>query len=206
MKDFQYNTEIKNGSTFIPLRALDIGLGVKIEWEGGTKTVIMKNEVEESNTITNTEPTTNEIESNSNVSNNNQSKELTEEEIRAMEEEVVRLVNEERAKHGLHPLEISEKLMKTAREKANDMAINNYYSHTNPNGYNMARDLNVAENIDISGSPKGAMSSWLNSKGHKDNILSEKAKYIGVGMASPSDGTPYAVQQFANDDKWANEN
>ena len=216
MKDIDTNerfpiyTEIKNGSTFIPLRALDVGVGVKIEWEGSTKTAIMKNEVEESNTIINTESTTNEIESNSNVSNNNQPKELTEEEIRAMEEEVVRLVNEERAKHNLHPLEISEKLMKTAREKSNDMLENDYFGHEDPNGYNMARDLNVAENLTgYSSTPFSAVDDWMRSKkGHRENILDPRSKYIGVGLASNiySEYQYYWTQQFSMDDKWANEN
>lgn len=209
-------TEIKNGNTFIPLRALESAFGIKIDWESSTKTAIMTNTINsvDSNVENNNEPIINEpenntnesIEENNNVNESNQPKELTEEEKRAMEEEVVRLVNEEREKHNLQPLQISEKLMQTARKKADDMATRNYYSHTDPDGYTMAIDLNIAENIDIAGSPKGAMSSWLNSKGHRDNILSSNSKYIGVGMAYSLDGTPYAVQQFAHNDKWANEN
>ena len=134
-------------------------------------------------------------------------KELTEEEIRAMEEEVVKLVNEERAKYGLQPLQISEKLMQTAREKSKDMATNNYFSHTDPNGYNMARDLNVAENVHGGSSdPKGAIYSWLNSKGHRENILNPNDKYIGVGFAknNNSEYSNYWTQQFGSNDKWAN--
>ncbi len=209
-------TEIKNGSTFIPLRALETAFGIKIDWDSNTKTAIMTNTINivDESVENNNEPTINEIETNTNenieennnTTESNEPKELTEEEKRAMEEEVVKLVNEEREKHGLQPLQISEKLMQTAREKADDMATRNYYSHTDPDGYTMAIDLNVAENIDIAGSPKGTMSSWLNSKGHRDNILSINSKYIGVGMSYALDGTPYAVQQFSSDDKWANEN
>ena len=213
-------TEIKNGNTFIPLRALESAFGIKIDWESSTKTAIMTNtinivdkNVENNNDpiINETENNTNEsIEENSNINENNQPKELTEEEKRAMEEEVVRLVNEEREKHGLQPLQISEKLMKTAREKSDDMIKNNYASHTDPNGYNMAKELNVAENIHgVSSTPDSAVYNWLDSKqGHKENILNPNLKYTGVGIAfdKNSEFIYYWTQQLSSDDKWANEN
>ena len=152
-------TEIKNGSTFITLRALESAFGIKIDWVKETKTAIMTNTI---NSVDNNQV---EANTNENIQNNNtttestQPKELTEEEKRKLEEEVVRLVNEEREKKGLQPLEISEKLMKTAREKSDDMFENDYFSHTNPNGYNMARDLNVSENISARNSPSQAMKS-----------------------------------------------
>ena len=219
-KNIPIYTEIKNGSTFIPLRALDAVLGVKIEWEGSTKTAIMTNIINiiDENVENNNEPTINEIETNTNqnieennnTTESNEPKELTEEEKRAMEEEVVKLVNEEREKHGLQPLQISEKLMQTAREKSDDMAINNYSSHTDPNGYNMAKDMNVAENIaGVSSTPKGVFNEWLSSNtGHKENILDPNSKYIGVGVAYNIDSKYmyYWTQQFSSDDKWANEN
>ena len=94
--------------------------------------------------------------------------------------------------------------MKTSKEKAEDMAKNNYYSHTSPNGYNMARDLNVAENINLNGGgAEGNMSDWLNSKGHRNNILNKDYKYIGVAISQSDDGTFYAVQQFSDENKWA---
>ena len=113
--------------------------------------------------------------------------------------------------------------MKTAREKSDDMFENDYFSHTNPNGYNMARDLNVSENISARNSPSQAMEGWKNSsEGHFTiNILDSKAKYIGVGYATGikqhkvstykgieiEEGcVNYWTQQFSSDDKWANEN
>ena len=90
--------------------------------------------------------------------------------------------------------------METARDKSEDMANNNYFSHTDPSGYNMARDLNVAENIATSHYPDIAMDLWLTStKGHRENILNPNDKYIGVGF-----NNGYWTQQFSKDDKWAN--
>ena len=199
-------TEIKNGSTFIPLRSLELAFGVKIDWENSTKTAILTNKIEDNKTTNQVvqQPIKEEITpvqtEEINNSSNKTEETLTEEQIRAMEEEVVRLVNEERAKYGLQPLEISEKLMQTAREKSKDMATNNYFSHTDPNGYNMARDLNVAENIATSDYPDIAVDLWLTStKGHRENILSPNDKYIGVGF-----NNGYWTQQFSKDDKWAN--
>lgn len=202
-------TEIKNGSTFIPLRSLELAFGVKIDWEASTKTAILSNrnvveKVEESTeqvTPTLIQPT--EPIETEKVEDNVNRKDL-EEKQKQEELLMVELVNEERVKNGLEPLQISNKLMETSREKANDMAENNYYSHTAPNGYNMARALNIAENIDTGGT-KSSVLNWLNSKGHRDNILSSKAKYIGVGISDYSYKVGYSVMQFAHDDKWANE-
>ncbi len=207
-------TEIKNGSTFIPLRSLELAFGVKIDWEASTKTAILSNgnvveKVEKSTEQVLPTPVQPTIENNPNKEIEEQQKApnlTTEERLKQEELLMVELVNQERAKHGLEPLQISEKLMNTTKEKAEDMVKNDYYSHTAPNGYNMARDLNVAENININGGgAEGNMYTWLNSKGHRDNILSSKAKYIGVAISQDIDGTFYAVQQFAHDDKWANE-
>lgn len=93
-------TEIKNGSTFIPLRSLELAFGVKIDWEASTKTAILSNK--EENNKTNNEVVQQPIKEENtpikieeiNNSSNKTEETLTEEQIRAMEEEVVRLVNE----------------------------------------------------------------------------------------------------------------
>ena len=206
-------TEIKNGSTFIPLRSLELAFGVKIDWEASTKTAILSNK--EENNKTNNEVVQQPIKEENtpikieeiNNSSNKTEETLTEEQIRAMEEEVVRLVNEERVKYGLQPLEIDETLMKLSREKSQDMINNNYFSHISPvlgAPADIIRANNIAfswfgENI-ASGqtTPKEIVDSWLNSKGHRENILKEDAKYIGVGFAENinSDYSCYWTQQF----------
>lgn len=188
--DYIY-TEVKNGSTFIPLRSLESAFSVKIDWINETKTAVLTNEIE--NTTTNIQVEEQPIieDVNTSLNNNNQQeniivsseKELTEEEIRALEEEVVKLVNEERAKYGLEPLQIDEDLMKSARAKSEDMATRDYYDHIDPDGYFIYKDYAKAENIGARTTPKEAVESWLNSKGHSDNILNPNYKYIGVGLA-----------------------
>lgn len=180
-----YETEIKNSRTFVPFRMLGEYLDLDVEWESSTKTAIMKGN----------------IVSNQLKEENTSNAELTEQDIRAMEEEVVRLVNKERAKYGLQLLEISEKLMKTARAKSEDMIINNYYSHTAPNGYNMAKDLNIAENLNTGLATEENIihifNSWLNSQGHKENILNPNYRYIGVGIGVDEYGGGVWTQHFS---------
>ena len=201
-------TEIVNGSTFIPLRVLEPLFGFKIDWEETTKTAILSN-ITEKTTVEDTQPI---IEESNNILTENAqtveevSSELTEQDIRAMEEEVVRLVNEERAKYGLQPLEISEKLMKTAKMKSEDMATRNYFSHTDPDGYTLYKQIEgldnywtIMENIAGGDYPDLAMNLWLNSTFHKEQILNSEYKYIGVGFKNG-----YWTQHFSKDDKWAN--
>ena len=204
--DYIY-TEVKNGSTFIPLRSLESAFSVKIDWINETKTAILTNEIEDITTNIQVEEQPIIEDVNTSLNNNNQQenttvsseKELTEEEIREMEEEVVRLVNEERAKYGLEPLQIDENLMQSSRTKSNDMATKNYSDHIDPNGYIMYKDLNVGENIAFGFSNgNGAINWWLNSKTHRENILNPDYKYIGVGYGKSltSDYVDYWTQHF----------
>ncbi len=209
-------TEIVNGSAFIPLRVLEPLFGFKIDWEETTKTAILSNIIEKT-TVEDTQPI---IEESNNILTENAqtveevSSELTEQDIRAMEEEVVRLVNEERAKYGLQPLEISEKLMKTAKMKSEDMATRNYFSHTDPDGYTLYKQIEgldnywtIMENCHAgSFDAKASMLNLLNSKKHSEQILNPDYRYIGVGFVQNynSEYINYWTQHFSKDDKWAN--
>mgnify|MGYP001267562225 CR=1 FL=1 len=104
-------------------------------------------------------------------------------------QQVVTLVNQERAKAGLPALQSDPLLTKVALEKAKDMSINNYFSHTSPtygSPFDMMRSFGVkysyaGENI-ASGqrSPQEVMDAWMNSSGHRANILSKNFTKIGV--------------------------
>ena len=201
-------TEIKNGNTFIPLRALESAFGIKIDWESSTKTAIMTNTINsvDSNVENNNEPIINETENNINESVGNEQNKIDEIYSTTLEEDkneaivFLNLLNEEREKQGLQPVEISNKLMETAKNKEKDMISRDYFDHTDPDGYNMAIDLGIAENCSIVGI-KNAFNSWINStKGHKENMLSPNIKYIGIS------GKIYSVLHLSSDDKWANEN
>lgn len=121
------------------------------------------------------------------------------------EDEVIRLVNEERAKRGLRALTKNWELSRVARFKSEDMANNNYFNHNSPtygSPANMLRNFGIrfntmGENIAYGQStPAGVMSVWMNSAGHRGNILNPNFTQLGAGFAKNSRGTPYWTQMF----------
>jgi len=108
----------------------------------------------------------------------------------AYESEVVRLVNEARAQNGLQPLTANWELSRIARYKSQDMADNHYFSHTSPTygtPFQMIRSFGLTyttagENIAYGQkTPQAVMDAWMNSSGHRANILNPNFKQIGVG-------------------------
>lgn len=123
----------------------------------------------------------------------------------AFQNEVVRLVNVERAKNGLSALSIDAGIMKTATIKSQDMAKNNYFSHTSPtygSPFDLMKQYGVSyraagENIAMGQtSPAQVMNGWMNSPGHRANILNGSYTKIGVGVAQNANGTYYWTQHF----------
>lgn len=124
---------------------------------------------------------------------------------RSLELEVIRLVNEERKKAGLNPLVENMELTNAARAKSKDFINNNYFSHNSPtygSPFEMLDSLGIrytaaAENI-ASGQrdPAEVMSFWMNSSGHRANILSQTLNQIGVGVAKDNEGNLYWTQMF----------
>lgn len=121
-------------------------------------------------------------------------------------DEVIRLVNEERAKEGLQPLTKSNDLCKAAGIRAEEIV--NLFDHTRPDGrdcftvlddYNI-RYMAVGENIAAGQSnPSGVMYAWMNSSGHRSNILSDSFGQIGIGFVKgKGDYGTYWVQIFTN--------
>lgn len=108
--------------------------------------------------------------------------------VQAMLEEVVRLTNEERAKEGLPALEVNELATQAAAVRAEE--VNQLFEHTRPNGKSCFTALDEAkvsyrtagENIAIGYStPASVVDAWMNSPGHRANILSRDFSAIGVG-------------------------
>ena len=124
----------------------------------------------------------------------------------SIEQEVVRLVNIERQKAGLAPLQYSEELSRVARIKSQDMADNNYFSHTSPtygDPFAMMRSFGIqyrtaGENI-AKGytSAQSVVNGWMNSSGHRANILNPNFGKIGVGYVK-ANGTTYWTQMFTD--------
>lgn len=118
-------------------------------------------------------------------------------------EQVVNLVNAERAKEGLSPLQIDDEVVKAAHVRARE--IETSFAHTRPNGSSFSTALQeqgavyrgAGENIAWGQrSPEQVMEGWMNSPGHRANILNANYKYIGVGYYQNSSGTNYWTQLF----------
>lgn len=125
--------------------------------------------------------------------------------IKNVEQEVIRLTNVERAKYGLSALTANWELSRVARYKSADMRDNNYFSHTSPvygGPFQMMSDFGIrysaaGENIAKGYSTAQAVvDAWMNSPGHRANILNANFTHIGVGLATSSNGTKYWTQMF----------
>lgn len=108
--------------------------------------------------------------------------------------DVIKLTNAEREKHGLHPLEVDEELMELAQTLAEEVSVK--YSHTRPDGTRVVKTHGCGENVGAKKSAEKQVTSWMNSKGHRTNILLERYKSIGVGCYKADDGRTYWVQIF----------
>ena len=123
----------------------------------------------------------------------------------AIEREVFDLVNAERARYGLSALTWADDLARVARGHSRDMIDRGFFDHTNPDGRSPFDRLRLAgisyrtaaENIAYGQrTPEAVMTAWMNSSGHRANILNASVKELGVGAAVSSGGTIYWTQMF----------
>ncbi|EPR09199.1 CAP domain-containing protein [Ruminiclostridium papyrosolvens] len=123
----------------------------------------------------------------------------------AFQKRVVELVNAERAKNGLKPLKMNAQVNKTATLKSQDMAKLGYFDHNSPtygSPFDMMKKYGISyrtagENIAMGQTtPEQVMKGWMNSPGHRANILKSSFTEIGVGVAKNSSGRLYWTQQF----------
>ena len=120
-----------------------------------------------------------------------------------------RLVNKERTNKGIPPLKINSKIMNSAKNKGEDMAEKSYFAHTSPDGKSGLSGIDdqgykyktAGENIAVLySSAEDAVSGWMNSQGHRQNILNPKYTETGIAavLGTYQDvDTYYLVQQFA---------
>ena len=118
--------------------------------------------------------------------------------------EVFNLINKQRTKNGLSALKIDSEVQNVARIKAQDMVNNNYFSHTSPtygSPFDMLNSFKVSyktagENIAGNSSNSAAVTAWMNSSGHKANILNSSFNYTGIGVVKGSKYGKIYVQMF----------
>ena len=142
--------------------------------------------------------------SNSGNTNNNAGNTQTSSTMNSDEKEVFNLINQQRVNNGLSALKVNEEVQRVARIKAEDMVANNYFSHTSPtygSPFDMLKSFKISyrtagENIAANSSNSGAVNSWMNSSGHKANILNSNFNYTGIGVVSSSKYGKIFVQVF----------
>ncbi|RDY23862.1 sporulation protein [Romboutsia maritimum] len=123
----------------------------------------------------------------------------------AFQQEVLRLVNIERNNRGISSLVLNSSLSNVATMKSQDMINKNYFDHNSPtygSPFDMMKQFGISyktagENIAMGQStPKEVVTAWMNSEGHRKNILNSSFTDIGVGVAKNSNGTIYWTQMF----------
>ena len=121
-----------------------------------------------------------------------------------MAAKVVRLVNVARAGAGCSPLHVDSRLTTAAQLHSQDMAKRNYFSHTSldgrspwdrirAQGYAYGSGENIAAGY---ATPEAVMKGWMNSSGHRKNILNCSSKAIGVGVGKGGSYGIYWTQDF----------
>lgn len=177
-EEFKIDTApiIVNDRTLVPLRVIGEALNGDVEWDGESRTVTIE---------------INEIEDSSDE---------------ALEKQILELTNAERKKRGLDELVWNEELAALARAHSADMAKRGFFNHENPDGktpFDRMKEAKIkytaaAENIAAGqASPENAMEAWMNSDGHRENILNPGLKELGVGLARGGEYGVYWTQNFA---------
>jgi len=125
--------------------------------------------------------------------------------LESFEAEVIRLINRERTSRGLPALTNNWQLSRVARYKSQDMIDKNYFSHQSPT-YGSPFDMMEAFGLRFSAAAENiaygqrtaqeVVNAWMNSPGHRANILSRSYTQTGVGAAKKANGTLYWTQMF----------
>ena len=124
----------------------------------------------------------------------------------AYAQEVLALTNARREAAGLNPLSADPVLTEMAMLRARELEES--YSHTRPSGENcktvfgeFETDLRFWGENAAKGNrtPEAVVEAWMDSQGHRENLLREDAGYLGVGVSQDEDGILYWVQLFAKE-------
>ena len=122
------------------------------------------------------------------------------------QQQAFNLLNADRAANGLPPLRLSSELSALAGDYAQDMINRKFFSHTNPEGQSPFDRMNqrnirygyAGENLAINSSVATAENAFMNSPGHRANILNSHYTQVGLGVRHSANGSVYVVQEFTD--------
>jgi uncharacterized YkwD family protein len=126
-------------------------------------------------------------------------------EFSAYQQEVLNIVNKERTSRGLSALKLNMEVSKVATIKSQDMIDKGYFAHNSPtygSPFDMMKKFGITyksagENIAMGQkTPQEVMTAWMNSEGHRKNILNSSFTEIGIGIAKDKNGRLYWTQMF----------
>jgi uncharacterized protein YkwD len=130
------------------------------------------------------------------------------EELRSLERETLRAVNDVRVRHGLPSLATQQTLTEIARAHSRDMALRDYFGHHSPEGANAADRVqrrgidfsrlgeNLHKSLGAEDAVRTAVDSWLASERHRETMLTAGFRETGVGVAVDDEGALYFTQLF----------
>ena len=175
---------ISSDRTLVPLRAISEAFGATVLWDGDSCSVSITTDG-------------NSGESAGNTGSGTENGENAEETKSDFAAEVVRLVNVQRASAGLSPVTLNSGLCTVAKSHSEDMGSNGFMSHTGSNGSSPFDRIKAGgisyraagENVAAGqSSPEEVMNGWMQSEGHRSNILNPDFKEIGVGYYKTDSG------------------
>ena len=189
-----------DGRTYFKLRELCMLMDISLVWDSANKLVVINSKktfVEETGmSQLNFSSEYGEFQSGTVVNAT----------LDSYKDQVISLVNKKRASLGLEKLSSSTKLEEIAQFRAQDMFEDNYFSHTSPtygDFSSVAKDLgytavSMGENIAKGqSSPSEVVDDWMNSSGHRANILRDNYEDIGIGIVEYQPGRFIWVQLFS---------
>lgn len=130
--------------------------------------------------------------------------------IKKMENKLFNMINNQRRKNGLKPLTFDGKAYRAARAHSADMAKRDYFNHNSPDGKSVTDRLrktglvfrnvtwgeNIACNYNYPNPLEQTVKGWMNSPGHRKNILNPRYQYGAIGIAQDKEGKYYYTQVF----------
>lgn len=124
--------------------------------------------------------------------------------LSAQEQQALTLLNNDRAKNGLPALKSNSQLARVAENHAKDMISRGYFAHNTPEGKTPFQRMQEAgitystagENLAINSSVAAAETAFMNSSGHRANILNTSYTDVGIGVVQNSSGQLYVAQEF----------
>ncbi len=173
--------KLVNDRTLVPVRAVSEGYDAQVEWDSAARKVIVR-----------TNSTSGDGESGQTGQD-------------SFAYQVLELTNQQRINAGLSPLAWSEELAAVAAAHSRDMALRGFFDHTNPDGLSPFDRMKqaglsyrrAAENIAAGQrTPEEVVNGWMNSAGHRANILNPQLTHLGVGYYAGGSYGTYWTQCF----------